>query len=774
MLYKIEGLKLTYTYTELTQVVKGTTSSNCSDTVVQVAYDSRKIVEGKNTLFFALEGTFRNGHSFIQAAYDKGVRMFVVAEKGWAQKLPNACFIEVADTLFSLQELAKYHRSKYTYPIIALTGSAGKTTVKEWIYHLLSPTLRIIRSPKSYNSQLGVALSLLELNDSCDLALIEVGISKPGEMARLKEIVQPTISVLTSIGSAHLENFNSSDDLFQEKLQLFQGVSASVFSSTISISKDLLKATNGKQVAFDSSSEEAKWFPFTDKVNLTNGMLSLAVSRLFLSDSKCLKERVASLPQLALRMEMVEGINGNTIINDTYNLDLDALAYSLEFQVQKAENRKRIVIIGLDEENEFKRSQIQQLIASFEPDEFFILKPTEVIESTFQDAIILIKGTRNSNMQRIVRQFRLKNHTTVLEVDLNALKSNIQVYKAKLKSTTKMLAMVKAQSYGSGVEKIAQFLALNGIEYLGVAYADEGVELRKQGIELPILVMNAEAEGFEDCIHFQLEPAIYTMQQLDAFVKEVIFQGKSAYPVHLKVDTGMKRLGFELDEIPAVCEIINAQPELKIQSVYTHLADADNRRDKRFTEYQLQQFTKAVQLLKQSIPYHFDQHALNSEGIAHFSAAQYDMVRIGIGMFGVTSDPATQRKLMPVLHWKSALSQVKRVRKGESVGYSRTYIATSEMQIGIVPIGYADGLKRSLSNGVGCVFINNTPCPIVGRVCMDMIMIDLGKLNVKEGTEVEIIGKNQTLQQLAEKMSTIPYEVMTSISKRVHKIYLES
>jgi alanine racemase len=774
VLHKNKRLKLAYTYSEIKKVIKSDSTSNSSELITQVAYDSRKIVEGKNTLFFALIGEYRNGHSFIQAAFEKGVSHFVVSEEKWKHEFPTAHFSVVKDTLFALQELAKFHRAKFAYPIIAITGSAGKTTVKEWIYHLLSPTFRIIRSPKSYNSQLGVALSLLELNEQCDLAIIEVGISHPGEMQRLREIVQPKIGVMTSFGSSHLENFTSSEALLQEKLTLFDSILTSIFPDNIPLSKEVLKATNGSQIPLDFMSLEAKWLPFTDKVNQTNGLLALAVAKLFLKDTTMLKERATSLPQLAMRMEIFEGINNTTIINDTYNLDIDALTYSLEFQVQKAQNKKRIVIIGLDEENEYKRSQIQQLIESFEPDEFFILKPTEVVQSSFHDAIILIKGTRKSDMQRIARQFRLKNHKTVLEVDLNALKNNIQVFKSKLLPSTKMLAMVKAQSYGSGVEKIAQFLALNGVDYLGVAYADEGVELRKQGIETPILVMNAETEGFEDCIQYQLEPAIYSFHQLDTFVKELIFHGKSGFPVHLKIDTGMKRLGFDLEEIHAVCEVLNAQPELKIQSVYTHLADADNRRDKRFTEYQLQQFSKAVQLLSQAIPYHFDRHALNSEGIAHFPSAQFEMVRIGIGMFGVTSDPATQRKLAPVLQWKSALSQVKKVKKGESVGYSRTFIAPNDMKIGIVPIGYADGLKRTLSNGVGCVFVNNISCPIVGRICMDMIMIDLGKLDVNEGTAVEIIGKNQSLQQLAEKMNTIPYEVMTSISKRVHKIYLES
>ena len=338
---------------------------------------------------------------------------------------------------------------------------------------------------------------------------------------------------------------------------------------------------------------------------------------------------------------------------------------------------------------------------------------------------------------------------------------------------TKLLGMVKAQSYGSGVEKMAAFLQQQGVNYLGVAYADEGVELRKQGITLPILVMNAEEDGFEDCINFQLEPAIYSFNQLDTFIKELIFQGQTAYPVHLKIDTGMKRLGFELSELQRVCEILNAQPEIRIKTVYSHLSDADNRRDKRFTEHQIQRFQQGTHLLSQQLNYHFDRHILNSEGIFNYSTAQFELVRLGIGMYGISSNPMVKTKLQPAIKWLSAISQVKKLTKGESVGYGRTFIAEKETKIAVIPVGYADGFRRSLGHGKGGVFIHETFCATVGRVCMDMIMVDVTKLHVKEGDRVEIIGKKQPIEKFAELMGTIPYEVMTGISKRVHRIYLE-
>jgi alanine racemase len=376
-------------------------------------------------------------------------------------------------------------------------------------------------------------------------------------------------------------------------------------------------------------------------------------------------------------------------------------------------------------------------------------------------------------MQQLASQFRLKKHKTYVEIDLTAIRNNLSVFKNALEPSTKILAMVKAQSYGSGLEKIAKYLEQQGIDYLGVAYADEGVELRKAGIQLPILVMNAEEESFEDCIDFELEPAIYSTSKLDLFIKELILKGKTAYPVHLKIETGMKRLGIENNELPQIVEMLHAQPEIVVKSIYSHLAESDNRRDKRFTEHQVQRFNEAKHYLKSQLNYSFDAHILNSEGIANYPAAQMSMVRLGIGMYGVSGHPQIKQKLKPVIGWYSVISQIKKVKKGESVGYSRSFIAPSDMMIAIVPVGYADGYRRSLSNGKGKVFIQGVACSILGRVCMDMVLVDLGKLSIKEGAKVEIIGLQQSLEELATQMDTIPYEVMTGISKRVHRIYIE-
>ncbi len=768
-------MKLGIRYQTCCEWMEGRSLTESPEIIIDsVVYDSRRILNGNNVVFFALKGGLRDGHTFLKEAYEKGVRVFVVSQKCSPETFPNAHFILVQNTLTALQNLALHYRNQFTYPIIGITGSAGKTTVKEWLYHLMSPALRVLRSPKSYNSQLGVALSLLELHADCDVAIIEAGISMPHEMEQLEKMIQPTLGILTTIGRAHEENFHSHDDYLDEKLKLFVRVQDTFYPGSIHLSLARNSGIHGMLVHAEKYKKELSWIPFNDKASVTNALLAIAVSKLFLKDSKLLKERIQTLPRLALRMETFEGINGNTIINDTYNLDLDALTLSLEYQMQVSGKRDRVVIIGLDSENEDKRSKVEQIAMSFNPTHLSILGEHEQLTSHFKDSVILFKGTRKADMQRFAKQYRLKNHKTFVEINLSALLHNIVQFKQLLKPETKLLAMVKSESYGSGLLKMGTFFEQHGINYLGVAYVDEGVELRKHGIQLPILVMNAEEEGFEDCIQYQLEPAIYSFYQLDQFIKELILQGKSHYPIHLKIDTGMKRLGFELHEITRVCEIIKAQPEIHLQSVYSHLSDADNRRDKRFTAHQIQQFNQAIHILSQHITHAFDKHILNSEGVANYPEAHYDMVRIGIGMYGISSNSLFKQKLRPILRWNSSISQLKSVKKGESIGYNRSFIAEKETKIAIIPVGYADGFKRNLGNGKGGVIIHGTYCHTVGRVCMDMIMVDVTKLTLKEGDSVSIIDESkQTIEKFAENSGTIPYEILTSISKRVHRIYFE-
>jgi len=763
-------LKLNLPYDEFCQSIIGEHLCGPQHFIIdKVVYDSRKIATSEGQAFFALKGDFRDGNDFLNDAYRKGIRIFVISEIP-NKPHKNAAYILVQDTLVALQNLAAQHRNKFKYPVIAITGSNGKTTVKEWLYHLLSDKMRIIRSPKSYNSQLGVALSLLEMHEKADLAIIEAGISKAREMDALQKMIQPDYGIFTSFGSAHEEGFSSDLKHLEEKLKLFFGCKKTLVSSTIHLSKNQMSQINGVLINSSEYTKESTFFPFTDKPSILSGTLALAASK---SLGKLDLERVKSLPRLAMRMETFEGRDNSIIINDTYNLDLDALEFSLEYQLAISEEKKRIVLVGLDEANKHKEQDLIQILKKFKPDSYQFVFQGQNPKLDISNAVVLVKGTRKSEMEKLASRLRLKKHKTFVEINLSAIKHNVQVYKSQLKPSTRMLAMVKAQSYGAGLEKIGLYLEKQGIDYLGVAYPDEGVELRKAGVKVPILVMNTVDEGFEDCIKYQLEPTVFSFEQLDELLHELIFQGVQNFPVHVKIDTGMRRLGFDLKELPRLMEVIQAQPEISIKGVYSHLADSDNRRDKRFTDLQIRRFVEACNYISSNFVGKFITHLLNSEGITNFPEAQFNMVRIGIGMYGVSSNPALVKKLRPVISWKSTVSQVKQIQKGESVGYSRSFVADKNMEIAIVPVGYADGFRRSLSNGVGSVVINGQICHIIGRVCMDMIMVDVTKKFVKTGDRVELIADKITLSQFAEKMQTISYEVLTSISKRVHRTYIE-
>ncbi|MES2798685.1 MAG: alanine racemase [Bacteroidota bacterium] len=767
-------MKLNLSYQKVIEVTSaqmvGVKGNNLLQTVV---FDTRNIIEGEDAIFFALQGNLRDGHSFIPDAYAKGVRCFVVSQRPDISLFKSATFLLVDDVLKALQQLATFHRKKFEYPVIAITGSAGKTMVKEWLYHLLSVQFKIVRSPKSYNSQLGVALSLLEMSDEYNLALIEAGISAPDDMRSLREMILPTHGVFTSFGQAHADNFKTKQLHLAEKLSLFESVECTFFNSSLQLSPDTIKKINGIEVGPDQFVKERNLLPFEDEASQLNGRLSIAVAKYFLGKEIDLKKQIATLPQLALRMELFEGKHQNLIINDSYNMDFDGLEQSLEFQLRKANGRKRVVLIGLDASNAHLKDKIQHIVAAFKPEVFEFVQAGESEIASFENAVILLKGTRNAEMQRYVRYFKEKNHTTYVTIDLSAIKNNLAEYRNLLKPSTQLLAMVKAQAYGSGGDKMVRFLEQQGINYLGVAYVDEGVELRKLGVKLPILVMNTEVEALEDCIRHDLEPAIFSMSQLDRLIKELIILGRSNYPIHIKIDTGMHRLGFYPEQMSALCDLIKAQPEVTVKSVYSHLADADNKRDKRFTAQQIKLFNQCCEQLYKSINYSFTRHILNSEGIANHSIAQFEMVRLGIGMYGISSNSDLKRKLQPAFAWYSAISQIKTIKKGESVGYLRSFIAEKETTIAIVPLGYADGFRRSLGNGKGQVFVKGKACKTVGRVCMDMIMIDVSSVKAKEGDLVEIIGKQQKIEQFASQMETIPYEVMTSISSRVQRIYLE-
>lgn len=758
-------MKLGLTHSELCSYVNGRLVREVSGNVDIVIYDTRKITTTRDGVFFAFIG-HRDGHDFVQKAYDKGVRCFVVSQD---VDLPeDTSVIYVENTLYAFQELAKQHRNRFTMPVIAITGSLGKTTIKEWLYYLLKDDFRVGRTPKSYNSQLGVAQSLLELNEHHEIALIEADISHPNEMDRLEEIISPTMGVFTGIGKNYEQNFPSKEQHLAEHLKLFAHT-----NFTFILTEYHSQFRRSKISTIETSVNEWKDFGIEQQNFSDNRALCLKAAEFLGIERAKLKERIAHLPVLSGRQELFEGINGNLIINDTYNMDLDALEQALEYQFSSKERARKIVVLDLSHVEEARKSEILELVSKYGPERVFRVEdnvlPPELIE--MKDTSILFKSSFHSNLKVLVQKFKNRKHETWVEFDLKAIRSNLRHLQSLLPKGTKTLVMVKASSYGTGDVKIPHFLQEHGADYLGVAYTDEGATLRENGIELPILVMNSEPNAFEDAILHRLEPSIHALSQLKAFVEAVEQHGLSNYPIHLEVETGMHRLGFEESDLTELLGCLGKTDAVQVVSVFSHLADADNP-DEEYSLGQLETFARIKERMKGELPYSMMFHILNSEGALKFSKiAAHDMVRIGIGIFGYTSGGD---QLLPSMKWKTTVSQLKNLTLGDTIGYGRTYTANKPMTIATLRVGYADGFKRSLSNGVGHVYIHGVQCPVVGNVCMDMTMVDVTNIACSVNDEVEIIGEHQTIQEFADFLNTIPYEVMTSINKRVARVYIRS
>lgn len=761
-------MRLNYSIEACAEIFDAEVIGSSIDSILHVYFDSRKIQQAKGALFFALSGHSRSGNEFIENAHKQGIRFFVVAKNTAVTFQPDAVYFKVDDVLIALQKLAKHHRKQFTYPVVAITGSVGKTTFKEWVFHCISDKFKVVRSPKSFNSQLGVALSLLEMHEGASIAFIEAGISKPGEMKILQDMIQPDYGIFTAFGKAHRENFANNEAHLLEKWVLFRECRLAFIPHTFADLENRLPGNFQVCQAYENHRFPAGY----------NGMLG--VLKTFLAylqlDPLEIKERMDSLPTLALRMEVFEGINGNTIINDTYNLDLDALSEALIYQRQLAPDKKRIVVIGLSEKHQHEKLEIEKLIQSFNPDEFhFIPEGKSIPWEDFHQAVVLVKAHRDRAFEYEVARGKALKHRTIVEINLSAIKRNISFYQSRLPKDVKILAMVKASSYGSGADKVAPFLQQSGIRNFGVAFADEGVELRKAGIGVSssIVVMNPDPEHSDLIIEYRLEPAIYSFEQLDEFITALIHRNISAYPIHLKFDTGMHRLGFAPADKERVLAVVNSQPEVQIKGIYSHLADADNPNHSSFTQKQLACFDAIVSYFREHSSDAFSAHILNSEGSLRYPENCYDMIRLGISMYGYTENQELKTSLEASVSWYSSISQIKAVPKGDFIGYGISYEAKEDMSIAIVPVGYADGFRRSLSNGKGSVYIHGIKCPVVGRVCMDMIMVDISSVNAKINDTVEIIGQNQPMDVFAKAMDTIPYEVMTGLSRRMHRVYVE-
>lgn len=796
--------------------------SDPSAIINTLAYDSRKITDPKHALFFALNGR-RDGHQYLQEAYRAGIRSFVVRKNAFDQAdYPDSNWLYVQDTLQALQLLASHHRRQFEYPVIAITGSNGKTIVKEWLYQLLSPEYQIIRSPKSYNSQLGVPLSLWQMDGRHNLAIIEAGISQAGEMDSIEKMVKPTIGVLTNIGHAHDEGFASIQEKTLEKLKLFRDADKVIYNPSyvntaikvpgryhftwIVGEGALLEVIASRkemeqQYVLEANYQQQSYVftvPFTDKASIENLVCCWAVMLVLGYETAMVIDRMKDLLPISMRLELKKGINNNSIIDDSYSNDLSSLLIALDFLKQQQQHPHKMLILSdlpIGEQDKTKLytkiaamlkgkgidrfigvgKHLRQHAALFSMDARFFDTTEELLANitklNIQHSTVLIKGGRVFGFENVSKALTLQTHETTLEINLNALEYNLNSYKSLLQQGTKLMVMVKAFSYGSGSFEIANLLQFNKVDYLTVAYADEGIALRKSGITLPIVVMSPGEDTFEQMIHYRLEPEIYSFAELDTFIHALSVIKTETYPIHIKVDTGMHRLGFELDQVGELLTKLKRTDKIIVKSVFSHLAASGSREHDDFTREQIRLFDVFTKDLAQGLGYHFIRHIANTSAISRFPQAQFDMVRLGIGLYGVSADVEHPLPLQSVTRLRTGVTQIKHIKAGETVGYNRNGRLPGEGTIATVKIGYADGYSRRFGNGVGKMLIKGELVPTVGDICMDMCMLDVTGMDVKEGEEVLVMGDELSPDSLAKAIGTIPYEILTSISQRVRRVY---
>jgi len=838
---------------EIPKILDAQSFSLChpNDRIEHCLLDSRQIIFPKTTLFFAIKGQRHDGHQFLPELYEQDIRNFVVSEKIDSRKFPGANFIFVTKTLDALQKLARHHRHQFALQAIGITGSNGKTIVKEWLFQLFQEDHRIVRSPKSYNSQIGVPLSVWQIQGQHDLGIFEAGISQMGEMEKLAPIIDCEIGIFTNIGAAHSAGFPTIEEKIKQKLKLFGGAKTVLFCkddervyeamgelkgvkfftwSKAGKEADLevegvfptgySETTDGKAerkkqqtsgtsilATFNKKSISIS-IPFTDSASIENAVHCWALLLHLGYENEVIENRMAKLEPIAMRLEVKEGIHNCLIINDSYNSDLTSLTIALNFLEQQSKHHKRTIIlsdilqsgqlkeplyqrvaqllkgkkvervIGIGKEvavlEKFLKDKPEKLTSG----QVLLFKTTaELLEQmenqVFDGETILLKGARKFEFERIANRLSKKVHQTTLEVNLSALIHNLNVYHNFLKPGTKMMVMVKAAAYGSGSIEVAKLLEFQKVDYLGVAYADEGVELRNAGIRLPIIVMNPEEAVFHSLIRYHLEPEMYSPALLRQFL-EFLEVEKVTASIHLKLDTGMHRLGFEQEQLSALLDLLKTATFVKVQSVFSHLAASEDAVHDSFTEQQALHFLEMYEQLVEGLGYRPMRHILNSGGILRFSQFQMEMVRLGIGLYGIDGSGIVQNKLQVVNSLKARITQIKNVVAGDSVGYGRKGKAGQARRIATISLGYADGLPRKAGNGRYKVLIHNKKAPIVGNVCMDLCMVDVTEIpEAKEGDEVLIFGNELPVEGLAACLNTIPYEVFTNISARVKRVYFQ-
>ena len=820
-----------YTIENVTALIGARRFGHSATQVEWLLTDSRSLVFPETTLFFALRTKVGDGHRYVADLYRRGVRNFVVgtlpAEHETA--FPDANFLQVMSPLKALQRLAERHREEHDIPVIGVTGSNGKTVVKEWLYQLLSPTLHVTRSPKSYNSQVGVPLSVCLLGEHSEIGIFEAGISQPGEMAALRAIIQPTIGVMTNIGPAHQENFESVEEKCHEKLSLFQDAKVLVYCADDAVVDECVATSllRGERLAWSRRNPSAALFvsavetlergtrityrfhgaeaamtiPFTDDASTVNCIHCLAVLLSLNFSAEEIASRMKRLEPVAMRLEVIQGVRNCTLINDTYNSDAASLDIALDFMARRPEiqNKQKVLILsdmfqtGLPATELY--AKVAELLNRRAIDHFigvgpeishahslFLMKKSffpsgealadSGLLDTLHDSLVLIKGSRPFGFEKITAALSLRVHETTLHVNLDALAGNLNYYRSFMKPETKMVCMVKASAYGAGSVEVAKTLQDRGVNYLAVAVADEGAELRRAGITAGIIVMNPEMTAFKTLFDYELEPEVYNFKLLDALIKAAEKEGIQGFPVHIKLDTGMPRLGFDprLD-LPALIDRLHHQTSVIPRSVFSHFVGSDSPDFDDFSARQFALFDEASKTLQAAFPHKILRHICNSAGIERFPERHLDMVRLGLGLYGI--DPIDNRSLQNVTTLRTTILQIRECPKGDSVGYSRRTVLERDSRIAAIPIGYADGLNRHLGNRRGYCLVNGQRADYVGNICMDVCMIDVTDTDCREGDTVEIFGDNLPPAELARLLDTIPYEILTSVSDRVKRIYFQ-
>ena len=802
---------MNYTIEKVTTLIGAHRYGDAPSNVGFLLTDSRSLCFPEETLFFALKSERNDGHRYIDDLYRRGVRNFVVEKvpESYALKYPDGNFLKVLHPLEALQRLAERHRDEIRIPVVGITGSNGKTIVKEWLYQILSGVndqsshhtqqLAVVRSPRSYNSQIGVPLSVWLLQENTQVGIFEAGISKPDEMNALRDIIQPTIGVITNIGTAHQENFDSVDTKCQEKLKLFHDAEVVFYPANDSVITRHIGELKSKTIAYQPWEGE---LPFIDRASKENAGACAAVAKYLGLNDELISERLKHLEPVAMRLEVKEGQRGCTLINDSYNSDINSLDIALDFMNRRPEQkgRKRTLILsdiyqsGMTPETLYRevsvlcekrgvekfigigpqiKSEANQ-INIFE--KYFFESCEEFIDSivfnNLRNEVVLIKGARPFGFDHLTELLEQKVHETILEVNLNALVDNLNFYRSFMKPETKIVCMVKADAYGAGAVEVAKTLQDHRVDYLAVAVADEGVTLRKAGITQNIMIMNPEMTSFKTMFEYELEPEVYSFRLLDALIKAARKEGITGYPVHIKLDTGMHRLGFNTSlDIEKLIDILHHQQAVVPRSVFSHFVGSDSANFDEFSALQFERFDMASKRLQAAFPHKILRHMDNSAGIEHFPERQLDMCRLGIGLYGV--DSIDNRILNTVSTLKTTILQLRHVPKEETVGYSRKGVLTRDSVIAAIPIGYADGLNRHLGRGRCYCLVNGKKAPYVGNICMDVAMIDVTDIDCKEGDMVEIFGNHLPVTVLSDCLDTIPYEVLTGISNRVKRVYFQ-